>query len=148
MQVGADLGARGGGEAASQQTERGSGACLVRNSQHLASAHAAISLSSCESFGIPVVGAMRAGLPAVVADEPWSRELVGDAAMRVDGSVGESVASGIRALETEDGWARRAEAGRRVAARYTWAANAASIVKVARSPVTLRGLHASRFTAR
>lgn len=98
----------------------------------LASAHATLSLSSCESFGIPVVEAMRAGTPAVVADEPWSRELVGDAAMRVDGSAAEAVAAGVEALENENEWQRHAEEGRRVAARYTWAATAAGIAAVVR----------------
>ena len=97
-----------------------------------ATAHAALSLSSCESFGIPVVEGMRAGLPAIVANEPWNQELLGDAAIRVAGSIPESVADGVRLLESEREWRRRADAGRRVAARYTWAATTAGIVNVAR----------------
>jgi glycosyltransferase involved in cell wall biosynthesis len=98
----------------------------------LAEAHAMVSLSSCESFGIPVLEAMRAGVPVVVADEPWSAELVGDAAMRVNGSDPKSVAAGVRALDSEDEAQRKVEAGRLVAAPCTWAATAAGIVSVAR----------------
>jgi glycosyltransferase involved in cell wall biosynthesis len=96
-----------------------------------ASAHAMISLSSCESFGIPVVEAMRAGLPAVVADEEWSRELVGDAAMRVDGRSPDAVVAAVRALGNHDEWQRRSAEGRRLAAHYTWERTARGIADVA-----------------
>ena len=98
-----------------------------------ASCHAGLTLSACESFGIPVLEGMRAGQPQVVADEPWSAETVGDAAVRVDATDPASVAAGIRTLEDPGEWRRRAEAGREAAARYTWSANAAGIVAVAAS---------------
>ena len=96
-----------------------------------ASSQAGLAISACESFGIPVVEGMRAGLPQVVADEPWSAETVGEAAVRVDGRDPASIAAGIRTLEDPSEWRRRAQAGREAAARYTWSANAAGIVAVA-----------------
>jgi glycosyltransferase involved in cell wall biosynthesis len=103
-----------------------------------ANSHAGLALSRCESFGIPVVEGMRAGLPHVVADEPWSAETVGDAAVRVQGSDARSIAAGIRRLEDPDEWARMATSGCDVAVRYTWKANAAGITRVAASLVDMR----------
>jgi glycosyltransferase involved in cell wall biosynthesis len=96
-----------------------------------ASARIGLALSACESFCIPVVEGMNAGLPHVVADEPWSAETVADAAIRVDGSDPESIASGIKRLTDRTEWTRMAELGRNRAARYTWQANAAGIAAAA-----------------
>lgn len=103
-----------------------------------ATSHAGLALSACESFGIPLVEGMRAGLPHVVAREPWSAETVGDAAVGVDASDPESVAAGVRELEEPAEWARRAEAGRRATERYTWTANAEGIARVAAAVAATR----------
>jgi glycosyltransferase involved in cell wall biosynthesis len=96
-----------------------------------ASAHVGVAASACETFCIPVVEGLRAGLPHVVADEPWSAETVGDAVVRVDARDPESIAEGIRRLEDPLEWQRMAERGRERAARYTWKGNAGGIADVA-----------------
>jgi glycosyltransferase involved in cell wall biosynthesis len=99
--------------------------------QLFATSHAGLSLSACESFGIPVVEGMRAGLPHVVADEPWSEETVADCAVRVDARDPGSIAAGIRRLGVPEEWERMARLGRERAARYTWQANAGGVAAAA-----------------
>jgi glycosyltransferase involved in cell wall biosynthesis/O-antigen ligase len=100
-------------------------------------AHASVALSSCESFGLPIVEAMRAGLPVVVADERWSADLVGNVAVRVDASDVNSVVAGIRSLEDER--ARGSAVRRQAAERFTWAATATGIAAVASRAAGLPG---------
>jgi glycosyltransferase involved in cell wall biosynthesis len=106
--------------------------------QAFASYHVGLGLSACESFGIPVVEGMRAGLPHVVADEPWSAESVSNAAVRVDATEPEAIANGVQKLEDRREWERFANEGRRAGERYTWEANAAGIARVAAMVVARR----------
>ncbi len=96
-----------------------------------ASSHVGLALSACESFGIPVIEGLRAGLPHVVADEPWSAETVADSVVRVDARDPSAIAMGIRRLEDPKEWEIMAQRGRERASRYTWQANAAGIAAVA-----------------
>src|SRR3954447_8330824 len=96
-----------------------------------ASAHAGLSLSACESFGIPVLEGMRAGLPHVVADEAWSADMLGEHAIRVPAGDPRAVAAGIARLEDAAEWERISASGRELAARYTWRAHAEGIARLA-----------------
>jgi alpha-1,3-rhamnosyl/mannosyltransferase len=96
-----------------------------------AEAHALVTPSACESFGIPAAEAMRAGLPVVAADEPWARELGRDAIVLARPEAG-AVAAAVRTLEDEAEWRRRSLAGVEVASGYTWRGTAAGLAAAAR----------------
>lgn len=102
-----------------------------------ASSHALLGLSSCESFGLPSLEAMRAGLPVIAADEPWSREMLRDAPLFVK-PVSDSVQEALRALDDPNVWDRRSQAGREVAAEYTWARTAAGVARATRDALANR----------
>ena len=96
-----------------------------------ADAHATISLSRCESFGLPVIEAMRAGAPTVVADEAWSRELAGDAALFADSDDPAAVAAAVSRLDDPGILQDRSRAAAARAAVFTWRGPAAGIARAA-----------------
>lgn len=102
----------------------------TRLAEIYASAHASLALSACESFGIPVVEGLRAGLPAIGADERWLEELAGDAVVRVPPEPA-AVAEAVRGLEDVGEWERRAQAGAAAAAPYTWTRTAVGLAAAA-----------------
>jgi len=95
-----------------------------------ASTHALVALSSCETFGLPVAEAMRAGIVAIVADEPWSRLPGGEAALRVSGSDPAAVASAVLLLDDHEEYERRSSEARRWTSQFSWDRNAAEIAAV------------------
>ena len=90
-----------------------------------------------EGFGLPLVEAMREGLPALVGNRGALPELAGGAALEVDPESVDDLADGLRRL-VEDGALRRrlGATGRRRAAAFTWEAAAARVLEI------LRGLAA------
>jgi glycosyltransferase involved in cell wall biosynthesis len=96
-------------------------------------ADACLFLSTCESFGHPLVEAMALGKPVVCSDLPFARELCGDDAIYVDLDRPESLVDIWRRWHDASGEAPRA-ATERVAARYSWRAH------VSRLAATLRGV--------
>lgn len=78
-----------------------------------------------EGFGLPPVEAMAAGTPALVGNYAAAEEVLGDAALIVDGTDTEAIADGLTRLGTDGSLrARMAPAGRARAVRYTWEATA------------------------
>jgi glycosyltransferase involved in cell wall biosynthesis len=78
-----------------------------------------------EGFGLPPVEAMAAGTPTLVGNYAAASEVLGDAAVIVDGTDIEAVADGLTRLATDGSLrARLARAGRARAVRYTWEATA------------------------
>ncbi len=91
-----------------------------------------------EGFGLPPVEAMLAGTPVLASRLGALPEVLGDAPRYVDALDPASIAEGLMELAAdEDLRLRSVEAGRRVAAPYTWDAAAAATMDVYR-----RVLHA------
>jgi glycosyltransferase involved in cell wall biosynthesis len=74
-----------------------------------------------EGFGLPPLEAMAAGTATLVGNYPAAGEVLGDAALIVDGSDPSAIAEGLRKVATDgEARARLARAGRARAGRYTW----------------------------
>lgn len=90
-------------------------------------------LATYEGFGLTPLEAMRAGVPVVVADTPVAREVYLDAPLYVDPRDEAAVAAAlVRAMDDEGTRRTLVEAGRRVAARYSWGDTADRTFRVLR----------------
>ena len=90
-----------------------------------AAAGAFVFPSLYEGFGLPVLEAMRRGVPVACSDRSSLPEVAGDAALLFDPERPAQIATAIERLLTDRAEADRLrEAGRRRAARFTWEATA------------------------
>jgi alpha-1,3-rhamnosyl/mannosyltransferase len=86
-----------------------------------------------EGFGLPVVDALARGLPALISDRGALPEVAGTAAVAVDPESVDAIEAGLRRLLTDADLRRRlSAAGRRRAARYSWAAAADAVLGILR----------------
>jgi glycosyltransferase involved in cell wall biosynthesis len=84
-------------------------------------ADAVVHPSLFEGFGLPVLEAMRRGVPVACSDIPVLREVAGDDALRFDPGAAASIADALRRLHGDRALRERLrEAGLHRAARYTW----------------------------
>jgi glycosyltransferase involved in cell wall biosynthesis len=89
-------------------------------------------LSACESFGLPMLEAMRCGVPVVAAARSSAPEVAGGAARLVEPEAA-GVAAAVRELVQDDAELERLTAlGRRRAAELTWGRTAAGVAAVLR----------------
>lgn len=96
-----------------------------------AHARALVLPSLAEGFGLPVLEAMRHGLPVACADRTSLPEIAGDAAVLFDPESVEAIAQALRrVLDDAAERARLAEAGRRRAAEFSWERTARETVAV------------------
>jgi glycosyltransferase involved in cell wall biosynthesis len=90
-----------------------------------ATAGAFVFPSLYEGFGLPVLEAMRRGVPVACSDRSALPEVAGDAALLFDPERPAEIATAIERMLTDENQADRLrEAGRRQAARFTWEATA------------------------
>lgn len=82
-----------------------------------------------EGFGLPVLEAMRRGVPVACADRASLPEVAGDAALLFDPESPRAIADAMERLLGDGGLADRLRAkGRKQAARFTWAATARGVL--------------------
>jgi glycosyltransferase involved in cell wall biosynthesis len=91
--------------------------------------------SRYEGFGLPVLEAMAYGTPVVASATTALPEVVGDAGQLVDPDDIEGWSGAMLAVLSDREQARLAEAGRRRAARLSWAAAAAAVADAHRDVV-------------
>jgi glycosyltransferase involved in cell wall biosynthesis len=100
---------------------------------------AACYVSLDEGFGVPPLEAMAAGTPALVSDIPPLREVVGEAALRVDPQSVDAIADGLRTLVCDTaGRATWVSAGYGRAAKFHWSSAGAAAVASLSAAAALR----------
>ena len=86
-------------------------------------------LSDYEGFGIPPLEALANGVAPVVLDTALSREVYGDAAVRVSADPRDIARAIVRLIRDAGSHAAVVEAGRIQLARYSWSTTAATITQ-------------------
>lgn len=96
----------------------------------LSTAHAGISLSLDEGFGIPVLEAMTVGVPFIASDIPIFHEVAGDAAIFVDPHDVETAVHAVRMLEDKSVRDALIRKGHDQASRFSWNQSAQDLLNV------------------
>lgn len=99
--------------------------------QLLMSAHALVTASKSEGFGLPVIEAMQAGAPVICSDIPIFKEITDGAALYFPPDDAATFATQVRALEDTKQRTHYIEKGQRRANAYSWAQSAEQLVSVA-----------------
>lgn len=80
-----------------------------------------VSASLAEGFGLPLAEALQLGVPAVVSDRPYFREIAGDdGAVFADPKNAERFAAAVQSLDNLDFRNQKITAGRKAVNRFSW----------------------------
>ena len=98
-------------------------------------AHAFVSATVYEGFGLPPLEAMACGCPCVVSDIPAHREICGDAPMYVSASSVHDWADAFRdaVAWSSSGHERRRKVGLRIASQFSWMKSAKETLAILNS---------------
>ena len=89
-----------------------------------------VSASRAEGFGLPLAETLKLGVPAVVSDRPFFREIAGDeAAVFADPNDAENFARGVQSLNDLQIRTERIKAGHRAVDRFSWDTSAGVLLK-------------------
>ncbi|WP_152361491.1 glycosyltransferase family 4 protein [Microlunatus speluncae] len=97
----------------------------------LTRAHALLTASKVEGFGLPIVEAQRAGVPVICSETDIFTEVAGPGALFFPPEDAEALAGQVRTLEDETVRQRIVETGRANAARFSWDRSAAVLLDLA-----------------
>ncbi len=89
--------------------------------------------SDAEGFNLPLLEAMSMGIPAVVSDRPIHHEISGETARFWEPSQSETFFAKLQELENPISYEAQQKAQMEVAARYSWANAAQTLIKILQS---------------
>ncbi|MES2876457.1 MAG: glycosyltransferase family 1 protein [Patescibacteria group bacterium] len=96
-----------------------------------------VSASRAEGFGLPLAEALKLGVPAVVSDRPYFREIAGsDSAVFADPNDAENFARAVQSLNDLDERTRRIKAGVLAVDRFSWKSSARVLLEACQKLVS------------
>ena len=118
---------------ASSQIVFQNGVSDQRYANELKAGFALVSASKDEGFGIPLVEAMKFGLPIVVSEIPIFKEIAADSALYFDPNSSIQFAERIRSLEHQTTWSAMSKAATERGQLFDWNTSAVKLLEALKS---------------